>query len=180
MVGLTVSAVEYWDVHQFVPEPARWDYGTWHHAVMGVQLGTDRGPVTITWTNRFHPYGVDVLHQPIQTMLVLGDDGPERIGPDGASAWDQFLRQPIRTAVALWDVIGYAPAVLDGKEITPAEDVPLPIALRLDFDAGPVWFVAAQPERDDPEGVPFLPGDEIMVVFSEEKLRSMAIDPWSS
>jgi hypothetical protein len=38
--GLRIRAVDYWDVHDLGPEPARWDYGDWHHAVMGVQ---DRG-----------------------------------------------------------------------------------------------------------------------------------------
>jgi hypothetical protein len=33
--GRTVTAIDYWDIHNFAPEPARWDYGEWHHAVMG-------------------------------------------------------------------------------------------------------------------------------------------------
>ena len=57
---LRIQAVDYWDIHIFGPEPARWDYGDWHHAVMGVQLVTDAGPVTVTWTSAFYPYGVEV------------------------------------------------------------------------------------------------------------------------
>ncbi|WP_329004018.1 hypothetical protein OHA18_11565 [Kribbella sp. NBC_00709] len=41
LVGLRIHAVDYWDIHNYGPEPARWDYGDWHHAVMGVQLSTD-------------------------------------------------------------------------------------------------------------------------------------------
>src|SRR5262249_7024246 len=36
LVGRRVLHVRYWDVHNFADEPARWDYGDWHHAVMGV------------------------------------------------------------------------------------------------------------------------------------------------
>lgn len=50
-----LTMVDYWDVHNFGPEPASWDHGDWHHAVMGVQLGTDVGPVTVTWTSTFIP-----------------------------------------------------------------------------------------------------------------------------
>ena len=64
--GLRIQAVDYWDVHDLGPEPARWDYGDWHHAVMGVQLVTDAGPMTVTWTNTFFPYGVEVFADPIE------------------------------------------------------------------------------------------------------------------
>lgn len=53
LLGRRVLAVDYWDVHNFGPEPAEWDYGDWHHAVMGVELMTDAGPVTVTWTTTF-------------------------------------------------------------------------------------------------------------------------------
>lgn len=53
---------------QLQPEPARWDYGDWHHAVIGVQLSTDAGPVTLMWSNTFHPYGVEVFDDPIERI----------------------------------------------------------------------------------------------------------------
>ncbi|WP_208635277.1 hypothetical protein [Micromonospora chalcea] len=56
--GRRLTSVDYWDVHNFGPKRAPWDYGDWHHAVMGVQLGTDLGAVTVTWTDTlslFHP-----------------------------------------------------------------------------------------------------------------------------
>jgi hypothetical protein len=52
---------------------------------MGVQLATDAGPVT--WTNTFFPYGVEVFADPIERHLVLGEAGPERVGPNGESRW---------------------------------------------------------------------------------------------
>jgi hypothetical protein len=46
--GRRLTSVDYWYVYNFGPAPASWDYGDWHHPVMGVQLGTDLGPVTVT------------------------------------------------------------------------------------------------------------------------------------
>jgi len=65
----------------------------------------------------------------------------------------------------------------DGTVVEPARTVDVPSALRLDFDAGAVWFAAAMPQLPDPRRV-FVPGDEIMVVFSGEKMRDMGFaDP---
>lgn len=103
LVGRRILAVDYWDIHNFGTEPARWDYGDWHHAVMGVQLTTDAGLVTVTWTNTFHPYSVEVLDDPIERHLVLGEAGPARIGPDGPSRWKPVLDSPVRNATTWWD-----------------------------------------------------------------------------
>ncbi|WP_410661775.1 hypothetical protein [Amycolatopsis sp. lyj-112] len=88
-------AVDYWDVHNFASEPARWDYGNWHHAVMGVGLSTDAGPATITWTDTFYRNGVEVLDGRIEDHLSLRDEGTERNGPDvgSRSPWDRYLRR---------------------------------------------------------------------------------------
>ena len=56
---------------------------------------------------------------------------------------------------------------MSGEVVEPARAVEVPTALRLDFNAGPVWFAAAIPLRPTMEGV-FTEGDEIMVVFSRE------------
>jgi len=45
----------------------------------------------------------------------------------------------------------------------------MPVAVRLDLPAS-VWFVAGIPLLPDPRSV-FIPGDEIMVVFSRDKMR---------
>lgn len=173
LVGRRTLAVDYWDIHNFGSEPARWDYGDWHHAVMGVQLSTDAGPVTVTWTNTFFPYGVEVFDDPIERHLVLGEGGPERIGPDGDSRWAPFLDSPVRSARTWWDRLELGPVTLaPGEVVEPARAVDVPTALRLDFDAGPVWLVAAIPQPPSMDGV-FIPGDEIMVVFEADKIRGM-------
>lgn len=176
--GRRLTAVDYWDVHNFAPEPARWDYGDWHHAVMGVQLTTDRGPATVTWTSTFYPYGVEVFHDPIEDHLVLGEAGPERVGPDaeGAARWARHLGSLIRGTTSHWERLELGPGRrADGSIAWPARAVNLPTAVRVDFDAGPVWFVAGIPEYPEMQRV-FIPGDEIMVVFSGEKMRDMGFD----
>lgn len=167
-------AVDYWDLHDEDPGPARWDHGDWHHAVMGVGLGTDAGPVTITWTNAFFPYGVEVFHD---QRLVSREGGLERISPQG-SVWGSYLGTAILGAAFHWERLDLGPCRrMDGTVVEPARTVDVPIALRLDFDAGTVWFAAAMPELPDPRRV-FVPGDEIMVVFSGEKMRDMGFaDP---
>ena len=62
-----------------------------------------------------------------------------------------------------------------GEVVERARAVDLPTALRLDFDAGSVWFAAAIPQAPSMEDV-FIPGDEIMVVFSASKIRAMGYD----
>jgi hypothetical protein len=39
-----VLEVGYWDLHSCAGEPLIGDPGDWHHAAMGVDLLTDRGP----------------------------------------------------------------------------------------------------------------------------------------
>lgn len=177
LVGRHILAVDYWDIHNFGPEPAIWDYGDWHHAVMGVQLSTEAGPVTATWTDTFYPYGVEVFDDPIERHLVLGETGPERIGPDGDSRWTSFLGSPVRHATTWWDRLDLGPVTLvsTGEVVEPARAVDVPTAIRLDFAAGPVWFVAALPQAPSMEDV-FIPGDEILVVFTAAKIRDMGYD----
>ena len=64
--GRRITGVDYWDSRYFgTTESHRWDYGDWHHAVMGVQLMTDAGPRTVIWTDRFFTFGVEVFSDPI-------------------------------------------------------------------------------------------------------------------
>lgn len=82
----------------------------------------------------------------------------------------------VRGAMTWWDRLELGPATLStGEVIEPARSVDLPTVLRLDFDAGSVWFAAAIPQAPSMEDV-FIPGDEIMVVFTAEKIRAMGFD----
>lgn len=151
---------------------AEWDFGDWHHAVMGVQLTTDAGPVTVIWTATFFPYGVEVFPQPIDRHV--NQEGTQRVGPSTDSRWTAMLGQPVRDTRVSWSRFAIGPAVRsDGQVIGPPHAVDVPTALRLDFAGGPVWFVAGMPQfPEDPERV-FIPGDEIVVVFTASKMRQM-------
>ncbi len=76
-MGRRVLEVRYWDVHNFSDEPNTWDYGDWHHAVMGVDLVTDRGPSCVLWTSTFHPYGVEVFPTLVSEHILDCESGPE-------------------------------------------------------------------------------------------------------
>jgi hypothetical protein len=91
-----------------------------------------------------------------------------------APGWSHtLLGSPIRGAVCHWERLQIGPSRrADGSIAAPAYSVDVPVALRLDFTAAAVWFVAGIPQLPDPRRV-FSPGDEIIVVFSGEKIRDM-------
>jgi hypothetical protein len=110
--------------------------------------------------------------------LVPGELGPERAGPDvdGRSPWAALLGSMIRGTARHWERLQIGPSRrADGSVAAPAYSVDVPVALRLDFAAGAVWFAAGIPQLPDPRRV-FIPGDEIMFVFSGEKMRDMGFD----
>ena len=59
MIGHQITTVRYWDIHDFGVAERVWDYGDWHHAVMGVELNTDNGPCSVLWTSTFYPFGAE-------------------------------------------------------------------------------------------------------------------------
>ena len=171
LVGRRIAAVEYWDIHNHGDEPRKWDYGDWHHAVMGVELVTDAGPRSVLWTNTFYPYGVEVFADPIERHLRLGPDSSEGWRAGGHPLWQARADQRVEATSTFWERIEVGPGTLsDGTVVSPPESHDVPVALRLDFSAGPVWFVAGMPVYPDVERV-FVSGDEIMVVFSSAKMR---------
>ena len=98
--GRRVLSVGYWDLSGMGLD-TEWDFGDWHHAVMGVQLTTDAGPVTVTWTSTFYPYGVEVFLQPIDRHV--DQDRTQRVGPSADSRWTAMLGQPVRDARVSWE-----------------------------------------------------------------------------
>jgi hypothetical protein len=76
LVGRRVFGVTYWDIHDF-GNGRDWDFGDWHLAVMGVELTTDRGPVTVTWGNTFYPWGAELWPYAFSEGAVRADDGPD-------------------------------------------------------------------------------------------------------
>lgn len=164
--------VRYWDVHNFSELPRSWDYGEWHHAVMGVELLTDRGPSCVLWTSTFYSYGVEAFHAPMSEHILTSEDGPESWDACVSGRWQDRLNSPIITARTFWERLTIGPGYKGGVRISDPYDVDVPVALRLDFTAGPVWMVAGMPNWPDVHPV-FVCGDEIMVVFEVGLMREI-------
>lgn len=170
--------------------PEFWDQGDWHVSVMGVDLQTDDGPVSVTWEGTYVQYGVEVRD---------GRDAPtsahdaEYGGPEPTRLWDGLIGTTMLKAVICWVEVAPPESVQDraGEVRTagpglfrrlafatslrrPPPPVPperhcAPAALRLDFEAGrSVWVVAAMELADT--GFLVL-ADEIVVVFTAERMR---------
>lgn len=133
LVGRSVLGVRYWDIRNFGDEPRVWDYGDWHHAVMGVELRTDGGLFTITWTNRFFPYGLEIFPEPIETHLLLGPDGPEGWDADDSIRWRPIIGQSVQHVDVFWEHVEVDPAVRspDDVQVAPAAAYDGPVGLRL-------------------------------------------------
>jgi len=171
--GRGLIDIRYWDVQNLSGAERKWDYGDWHHAVMGVDLMTDRGPACVMWTNTFFPYGVEVFLSPAAEHLTLGEGGPESWPASDSTRWRPLLGRPIRQVSTHWERLSLGPATLSSGEIvSPAREVELPVAIRLDLDSTPVWLIAAIPQWPEMREV-FIPGDEIMIVFTSKRMREI-------
>jgi hypothetical protein len=173
LVGRRLTGVGYWDIHNFSDEPRVWDYGDWHHAVMGVDLTTDTGPACMLWTNTLHPYGLEVFDSPITEHLSQHPEGPEGWPVTVHPAWQARVAGPIQAVSFFWEHLTMGPATNGaGDVVAPAREIDVPVSLRLDFSAGPVWMVAGIPQFSTPPRY-FVPGDEVMVVFSAKRMREV-------
>lgn len=174
LVGERIREVTYWDIHNFGVEPRVWDHGDWHHAVMGVDLRTDAGRWSVLWTNTFHPYGVEVLNEPLTNHLQLGEGGCEGWRVEDHPSWRSRVGTPVLEARTFWEQLEIGPTYRNGDGVRVADPytVHVPVALRLDFQAGPVWMVAAIPDFSATSKV-FMCGDEIMVIFSAEGMHKI-------
>lgn len=172
LVGRCVQEVRYWDLRTFADESRRWDYDDWHHAVMGVDLLTDRGPSCVLWTSTFYPYGVEVFHMPVSQHITVGESGSEPWDASGSDRWRDRLNSPVEHVQTFWENLTIGPGYVGNVQVSESYTVDVPVALRIDFAAGPVWMVAGIPEYPAMDKV-FVPGDEIMVVFTGERMRQI-------
>lgn len=192
LVGRKITSVTYWtlplpyevdEVEEWVVQD--WDYGDWHHAVVGVDLGTDDGPKCIAWTDRFYAWGVELFSGPtFDPARVWSPDGPQiaheftinRTSDFGAlGPWSVALDSPVRGTAVHWERIELCSSRRWLRRRR-RETIDIPTAIRLDFEAGPVWFVAAQLLGDRPGdelAKAFVGGDEILVVFTPEVMRAL-------
>ena len=78
------------------------------------------------------------------------------------------LNSPVEHVQTFWENLTIGPGSVGNVQVPGAYTVDVPVALRIDFAAGPAWMVAGIPEYPAMNKV-FVPGDEIMVVFTERK-----------
>jgi hypothetical protein len=171
LAGRRVLQVRYWNFH-LAGKPAPWDYGDWHHAVMGVDLLTDAGPSCILSTDTFYPYGVEVFGTAAPDHLTVGDDGPGPRDASSSSRWRARLNTPVTDVCVFWEHLTIGPGYARGVPPSETTEVDAPVAVRLGYPAGPVWMVAGSPQAPRMREV-FIPGDEIMVVFTAERMRQI-------
>lgn len=172
LTGRSMQQIRYWDIHNYSSEPRDWDYGDAHHAVMGVELLTDRGSSCVLWTGTFFCYGVEVFHTPMAGQLVLGEDGPECWDAGSSDRWRQRLRSPVVGVQTYWEHVRVGPAYVRGTQVSGPHEVDVPVALRLDFSAGPAWMVAGMPMAPGMRDV-VVGGDEIIVAFTADRMRQI-------
>lgn len=176
LVGERLVGVSYTDVGSEVPWLVEWDFGDWHHAVMGVELMLASGPVTITWTNTFYTYGVEAARVPLASYLRPDCDA-ETWDVGHHARWVGRVGTSISAASLCWMRVDVGPAhrAGDGERVGDGYSVDVPVGLRVEFavaDSSPVWFLAAMPNLSEPDKA-FIGGDEIMVLFAADKLKRL-------
>jgi hypothetical protein len=173
LFGRRILTVVYWDVHNFGGQPRSWDYGDWHHAVMGVEIVTDAGPASVIWTSRFYPYGVEVFPTPISDHIGSGPEGPEGWTVTDHPYWRARTAGRVEKVSFFWERFTVGPARRwSGEIVGQAQEYDVPVAMRLDFPPGPVWMVAAMPQDAENERA-FVGGDEILLVFTPERMAKI-------
>jgi hypothetical protein len=173
LLGRRVAEVSYWDLHNYSDQPRSWDHGDWHHAAMGVEMVTDASPVSVVWTNRFFPYGIEVIPTPISDDFGTGPEAPEGWPVTDHPYWQARKSGRVENVRFFWERFTVGPARRSSGEIVgEPHTYEVPLAIRLDFSHGPLWMVAAMaPEADDDRA--FVGGDEILVVFTRERMTTL-------
>lgn len=172
LVGRRVLGIRYWDIYNFASEPRIWDYQDWHSAVMGVELLTDYSPLCVLCTSTFFPYGVEVFQTPMSEHVFTGEEGPESWDVSGSDRWRDRLNSPVANIQTFWERFTIGPGYVREVRVSDPYEVDVPVALRINFPAGPVWMVAGLPQAPEMREV-HVPGDEIVVVFTAERMRQI-------
>lgn len=95
------------------------------------------------------------------------------MGGHRSSSLAERVGNPITRTSAFWETIEIGPGFTsDSQRVSDAHSEHLPVAVRLDFEVGPVWLVAASVQYPNDEDV-FIPGDEIVVAFTRDKMQQM-------
>lgn len=116
----------------------------------------------MTWSSTFGEFGIETFLEPITGLMEPGPPRPEGWHVADHPVWKVRGGSLIRGSMTWYE---------------PGDRGPCPVAMRLDFDPGPVWIVAAQPAwpPSKPADWTFVGGPEVVVVFSAECMRKMGL-----
>jgi hypothetical protein len=78
----------------------------------------------------------------------------------------------VRNVETFWHRFTIGPSDVSDVRVADPSEVDVPVARRLDFAAGPVWMIAGIPQAPQMREV-FVAGDEIMVVFTIDRMRQI-------
>jgi hypothetical protein len=121
---------------------------------------------------RTDTYGVEILPTPVPDHLDNDEDGPESREVSGSDCWRTRLGSPVRSVETFWEHFTIGPAYVRGIRVADSCAVDVPVALRLDLMAGAAWMVAGIPQAPQMREV-LVPGDELMVVFTAQRMRQI-------
>jgi hypothetical protein len=79
----------------------------------------------------------------------------------------------VQNVQTFWERFTIGPSCVGNVRVADPYEVDVPIALRLDFAAGPVWMVAGIPQWPEMQEV-FVPGDELIAASEPDR---HALDP---
>lgn len=101
-----------------------------------------------------------------------GESGPGYWDVSESGRWRGRLGSALTNVQTFWERITISLAETGHVHASNAYKVDVPVALRADFAAGSVWMVAGIPQGPTMQEV-FVPGDEIMVVFTAERMQQI-------
>jgi hypothetical protein len=161
MRGRRVIQVSYYGLYLQSEDPTAWDFGEWHHPLMGVELILEPDePYSIVWGSTFFKHDLEVFRDPMTKHHIgIGEpEGPPVHDVSGHHAWAPLLAEPLIDVQVIW------------LEDHPDQTARIPVAVRLHFPAGDAWLVAAVPLSPDPNPDFLVTGDEVIVAFAADFL----------
>ncbi|WP_158257199.1 hypothetical protein [Kineococcus xinjiangensis] len=126
---------------------------------------------------RFYLYGNETFPTPMADRCARGGEGIDRWRVDPHPHWEPRVGSAVRAVNCFWWHVAFGPVTTsDGRVVHPRIERDVPVAIRLDVDAGPVWLVAGHPLCPGDDGAAVI-GDEVVVVFTSERMAAFGFPP---
>lgn len=169
LMGQQLATVHYVGLSYDPGTEVRWDYGSWHHPEVGVELTTTSGDSFFgIWDSKVTHFELTFACGNIAEEWLPSRDGTAR-------AWDVSTHPR-------WLPLLASPIAQTGVSTAEPDDPPVraPIAVRLANDLTEVWIAAAGP-RHPPVGDPPAPDamwigfDEVVVLFDRAEALALGL-----